>query len=107
MNPVEYHLKYVIYQWCGVKPDQYTVDSQLRDIWGGRIPTPAYEPDGIHRLMGCMYADVLFGPCPSAHAILPGEFFKGGDLQTVRSLYIRLLPCGANAPIDPNAGASF
>src|SRR3954468_4833000 len=107
MNPVEYHLKYVLFQWCGAKPGQYTIDSQLRDIWAGRVPAPAYEPDGIHRLMECTYADALFGPCPSAHGILPGEFFKGGDIQTVRSLFVRLLPCGSAAPVDMSGGAEF
>jgi hypothetical protein len=107
MNPIEYHLKLVIFYWCGAKPGQYTIDSQLRDIWSGKVPVPAYEPDGIHKLMQTIYSDPVFAACPAAHGILPGEFFKGGDIQTVRALFVRLLPCGANAPVDMAAAGDF
>jgi hypothetical protein len=107
VNPVEYHLRLVLYYWCGARTGQYTIDSELRQIWSGHVPVPGYEPDGIHKLMQTMYSDPLFAPCPSAHGILPGEFFKGGDIQTVRALYTRLLPCGANAPVDITAAGGF
>jgi len=94
MNPVQYHLLLTIRLWCGATPDQYTIDSQLRDIWAAHVPGLAYEPIGIQRFMYQMYQDPLFGPCPAAHNMTPGEFVTGGDLQTVRSVYIRLLPCG-------------
>ncbi len=95
MNQVEYHLKLTIYLWCGATPAQYSIDSQLRDIWSSHIPGLAYEPIGIQRFMYQMYQDALFGPCPQAHNMTPGEFLTGGDLQTVKSVYTRLLPCGS------------
>lgn len=94
MNPVQYHLLLTIKLWCGAAPDQYTIDSQLRDIWSAHVPGLAYEPIGIQRFMFQMYQDPLFGPCPAAHGMTPGEFVTGGDLQTVKSVYVRLLPCG-------------
>ncbi|MGD0734853.1 MAG: hypothetical protein ABR976_06885 [Terracidiphilus sp.] len=94
MNPIEYHLKLTISLWCGANPTQYTIDSQLRDIWTAHVPGLAYEPVGIQRFMYQMYADPLFGACSAAHNMTPGEFVTGGDLQTVRSVYVRLLGCG-------------
>lgn len=95
MNQVEYHLKLTIYLWCGATPVQYSVDSQLRDIWAAHIPGLAYETAGIQRFMQFMYQDALFGPCPAAHNMTPGEFVTGGDLQTVKAVYGRLLGCGS------------
>jgi hypothetical protein len=95
VNQVEYHLKLTIYLWCGATPPQYSIDSQLRDIWGSHIPGVAYETAGIQRFMHQMYQDALFGPCPAAHNMTPGEFITGGDLQTVKSVYTRLLGCGS------------
>jgi hypothetical protein len=97
MNPVEYHLLLTIHLWCGATPNQYTVDSQLRDIWTSHIPGLPYETNGIQRFMYQLYQDPIFGPCPAAHDMTPGEFVTGGDLQTVKSVYVRLLPCGAAA----------
>jgi hypothetical protein len=94
VNPVQYHLLLTIHLWCGADPDQYTIDSQLRDIWAARIPGLPYEPSGIQRFMHQMYQDALFGPCSAAHTMTPGEFVSGGDLQTVKSVYVRLSPCG-------------
>jgi hypothetical protein len=94
MNPVEYHLKLAIYLWCGASPSQYTIDSQLRDIWGAHVPGLPYEPTGIQKFMYQMYQDPLFGPCAAAHNMTPGEFVTGGDLQTVKAVYVRLLACG-------------
>jgi hypothetical protein len=94
MNPVQYHLLLTIHLWCGATPNQYTIDSQLRDIWSSHVPGVPYEPTGIQRFMFQMYQDPLFGPCPAAHNMTPGEFVTGGDLQTVNSVYIRLLACG-------------
>ena len=42
-----------------------------------------------------LYQDPIFGPCPAAHEMTPGEFLTGGDIQTVRTVYNRLLGCGA------------
>ena len=94
MNPVEYHLKLTIYLWCGATPTQYVIDSQLRDIWAAHVPGLPYEPNGIQKFMYQMYQDALFGPCPAAHQMTPGEFVTGGDLQTVKAVYVRLLGCG-------------
>jgi hypothetical protein len=94
MNPIQYHLLLTIHLWCGANPNQYTIDSQLRAIWAAHIPGLPYEPNGIQRFMYQMYQDALFGPCAAAHAMTPGEFVTGGDLQTVRDVYIRLLACG-------------
>lgn len=106
MTATEYHLKLVIWHWCGATPDKYVPDSQLRDIWGGNVPQVLYEPEGIRRLFVTLYSDPFFAQCPSAHNLRPGEFVKGGDLQTVMQLYTRLLACG-NVPINPNAEAQF
>jgi hypothetical protein len=97
MNPVQYHLLLTINLWCGATPSQYTIDSQLRDIWTAHVPGLSYEPSGIQRFMYQMYQDALFGPCPAAHNMTPGEFVTGGDLQTVKSVYVRLLACGTVA----------
>jgi hypothetical protein len=96
MNQVEYHLKLTIYLWCGATPQQYTIDSQLRDIWAAHIPGVGYEPVGIQRFMYQLYHDALFGPCAAAHNMTPGEFLTGGDLQTVKAVYGRLLNCGSS-----------
>ena len=93
MDPVGNELQLVIYRWCGASPTQYTIDSQLRDIWGSHVPTVAYEPMGISRFFQVMYADPLFSGCSAAHSMTPGEFLTGGDLQTVKAVYTRLLPC--------------
>jgi hypothetical protein len=106
MTVVEYHLKLVLLYWCGAKPDQYTPDSYLRDIWEGRVPQVPYEPEGIKQVFQRLYADPVFLSCPAAHNLQPGEFLKGGDLQTVRQLYMRLLPCG-NVPFSPEAGGQL
>ena len=95
------HLISVFNIWCGAKPGQYTGDSLLTDIWTGSGIAAPYEPEGIKRLFGCLYADQLFQPCPAAHGLIPGEFFKGGDIQTVIQLYKRLLPCGNYNPSSP------
>lgn len=97
MNQVEYHLKLVIYLWCGAVPTQYTIDSQLRDIWKAQGSNLDYDTYGVPKFMAQLYADALFGPCPAAHSMTPGEFITGGDLQTVRSVYTRLLACGSTA----------
>jgi hypothetical protein len=94
MNPVEYHLKLTIYLWCGAKPAQYSIDSHLSDIWTAQVPGLAYDTVGVQKFMQTMYQDALFGPCPAAHNMTPGEFLKGGDLQTVKSVYVRLIACG-------------
>ena len=95
MNQVEYHLKLVIYQWCGATPNQYAIDSQLRDIWKSHVPNLDYDTYGVPRFMKQLYGDALFGPCPAAHGMTPGEFITGGDLQTARSVYTRLLSCAS------------
>lgn len=94
MSPIEYHLTPTIYLWCGASPNGYSVDSQLRDIWSANVPGLPYEPAGIQKFMYQMYRDQIFGPCPAAHNMTPGEFVTGGDLQTVKSVYVRLLGCG-------------
>jgi hypothetical protein len=94
MSPVEYHLKLAIQRWCGATPDQYVPDSLFRDIWAGKIPQIPYEPEGIRRLFVSLSEDPFFANCPAAQNLRPGEFLKGGDLQTVRQLYVRLLDCG-------------
>lgn len=98
MNPIQYHLALVINRWCGTVPTGYTGDSQLRDIWSGRIPGLPYEPTGIQRFIYTLYQDPIFGLCPAAHQMTPGEFVSGGDLQTVKSVYVRLLSCGTTGP---------
>lgn len=105
MNPVEYHLKLTIYLWCGATPSQYSIDSYLPQIWVAHIPGLAYETVGVQRFMHQLYQDALFGPCPAAHGMTPGEFVKGGDLQTVRSVYVRLLSCGATGGVSTIASS--
>jgi hypothetical protein len=99
VDQVEYHLKLVINLWCGAAPSQYTVDSQLRDIWGPQVPGLDYDIHGVPRLMQQIYQDPLFGPCPSAHAMTPGELITGGGLQTFSSVYMQLFPCANNTPL--------
>lgn len=94
MNPVEYHLKLIIYLWSGATAQQYSIDSQLRDIWNAHVPGLLYESVGISQFMHKMYQDPVFGPCPAAHDMTPGEFLTGGDLQTVKAVYVRLQGCG-------------
>ncbi|MGO9270301.1 MAG: hypothetical protein ACLQOO_08630 [Terriglobia bacterium] len=106
MDPVEYHLKLAIYHWCGAAPGQYVVDSQLRDIWAAHIPALPYEPEGIRRFHQALYSDGFFSGCPAAQGMIPGEFMTGGDLQTVRQIYNRLLPC-ATGPVDAGAPPTF
>jgi len=93
LDPVAQELQMVIFRWCGASPTQYSIDSQLRDIWAAHVPVVAYEPDGIKRFFQALAGDMLFSGCSAAHSMTPGEFLKGGDLQTVRSVYTRLLPC--------------
>jgi hypothetical protein len=83
----------VIYRWCGASPAQYSIDSQLRDIWAAHVPVVAYEPTGISRFFQAIYSDPLFSGCSAAQSMTPGEFLTGGDLQTVRAVYTRLMPC--------------
>ena len=99
MNQVEYHLKLVINLWCGAVPTGYTIDSQLRDIWAGQVPNLDYDIYGIPRFMKGIYQDALFSGCPSAHNMTTGEFIAGGDLQTVRAVYVRLMACGNGTPL--------
>lgn len=106
MSPVEYHLKQVIWYWCGATPDQYVPDSQFRDIWAGKIPQIPYEPEGIRRLFVALFQDPFFANCTAAQNLRPGEFLKGGDLQTVRQLYVRLLNCGMS-PVNFNEEGQF
>ena len=101
MPPTEDHLKQAIFHWCGATPDQYVPDSLLRDIWTGRIPQVPYEPEGIRRLFDTLYQDPFFRDCTAAQNLRPGEFLKGGDLQTVNQLFVRLLNCGMG-PINFN-----
>ncbi|HXN97868.1 MAG TPA: hypothetical protein VN881_02275 [Candidatus Acidoferrales bacterium] len=97
MNPIEYHLKLTIYLWCGANPNQYTIQSQLRDIWNTHVPGVNYEPAGIARFMHQMYGDAVFGSCGAAQNMTQGEFISGGDLQTVNSVYVRLQACASSA----------
>src|SRR5579872_5141021 len=106
MTQTEYHLKLAIYHWCGVTPDKYVPDSNLRDIWASNIPTVSYEPEGIQRFFQTLYTDPFFTACPAAHTLRPGEFIKGGDLQTVGQVYVRLLTCG-NIPVNFNTQGQF
>jgi hypothetical protein len=97
MNPIEYHLKLTIYLWCGANPKQYTIQSQLRDIWNSHVSGIAYELAGIAKFMHQMYQDVVFGSCAAAQNMTQGEFVSGGDLQTVNSVYVRLQGCASSA----------
>jgi hypothetical protein len=106
MSPTEYHLKLAIYHWCGALPTQYVPDSLFRDIWTGKIPQISYEPEGIRRLFVALFEDPFFANCTAAHNLVPGEFVKGGDLQTVRQLFVRLVNCGAG-PITFSAAGEF
>src|SRR6478672_1330665 len=107
MTAAEYHLKLAIWHWCGVTPDKYVPDSELRAIWAGNVPGQIlYEGEGIRRLFVKLYGDPFFAQCPSAHNLRPGEFVKGGDLQTVMELYKRFLACG-NIPISPTSEGKF
>jgi hypothetical protein len=106
MTPVEYHLKLAIYHWCGATADQYVPDSKLGDIWQGRQPAIAYAPEGVRRLYLALLEDPGFKLCDAVHHMIPGEFYPGGDLQTVKQLYIRLLAC-AVTPVDPNGVSTF
>jgi hypothetical protein len=102
MSPTEYHLKLAIWHWCAASPDQYVPDSLFRDIWGGKISQIPYEPEGIRRLFVALMQDPYFANCTAAHNLRPGEFLKGGDLQTVKQLFIRLLNCGTT-PVNFNS----
>jgi hypothetical protein len=106
VTQVEYHLKVVIWRWCGADPSKYVVDSFLRDIFEANVPGVPYEPEGVRRFFQTLYADPFFLNCPAAHQMSPLEFLKGGDLQSVRQVYRRLLPCG-NLPINPADSAQF
>ncbi len=106
MTGTEYHLRSVINRWCGATPDKYVPTSNLRDIWAAHIPQVAYEPEGIRRLFECIYSDPVFKGCNAAHSLRPGEFAKGGDVQAVRQLYARLLPCEP-AAVSPDGEAMF
>jgi hypothetical protein len=106
MSPVEYHLKQVIWHWCEATPDQYVPDSQFRDIWAGKIPQIPYEPEGIRRFFVALFQDPFFANCTAAQNLRPGEFLKGGDLQTVKQLYVRLLNCGMS-PVNFNEEGQF
>jgi hypothetical protein len=92
MDPVAHELQLVIYRWCGASPTQYSINSQLRDIWASHVPAVAYEPMG-QRFFQTLYSDPLFSGCTAAQSLTPGELLTGGDLQTVQSIYTRLLPC--------------
>jgi hypothetical protein len=108
MTQIEYHLKLAIYHWCGADPSKYVPDSFLRDVWSALIPQIPYEPEGIRRLGMSIYGDPIFQGCTAAHNLVPQEFFKGGDIQTVKQLYIRLLPCEPMvAPVPLTAEAMF
>lgn len=108
MTVTEYHLKLAIYRWCGASPDKYVPDSMLRDIWAAIIPQIPYEPEGIRRLGAQIYADPIFQACTAAHNLVPQEFFKGGDIQNVRQLYVRLLPCETSpSPVPLTTEAMF
>jgi hypothetical protein len=106
MSPTEYHLKQAIWYWCGATPGQYVPDSQFRDIWAGRVPQIPYEPEGIRRFFVALSHDPFFANCPAAQNLQPGEFLKGGDLQTVSQLYVRLLNCGTS-PVNFNEEGQF
>jgi hypothetical protein len=106
MNPVEYHLKQVIYRWCTATPNQYVVDSVLRDIWSAHVPQIPYEPEGIKKFFVTLYQDPFFLNCTAAHHMTPGEFLAGGDLQTVKQVFTRLLPC-VTSPVNPNEPPTF
>jgi hypothetical protein len=106
MTATEYHLKIAIYRWCGATTDKYVPASNLRDIWSANVPQVPYEPEGIRRLGQSIYADPMFQGCIAAHNLTPGEFAKGGDVQTVGQLYARLLPCEPT-PISPSSEAMF
>ena len=108
MTVTEYHLKLAIYRWCGAVPEKYVPDSYLRDVWSAYIPHIPYEPEGIRRLGQQIYADPMFQGCTAAHNLIPQEFFKGGDIQSVRQLYVRLLPCEPTpAPVPITTEAMF
>ena len=106
MDLVEYHLKLVINLWCGAVPSQYTVDSQLRDIWSEQVPSLDYDTYGVTSFMKQMYNDSLFSSCPAAHNITPGELITGGGLQTFSAIYIELTPCASN-PVFAKAMLPF
>lgn len=106
MTATEYHLKQAIYRWCGATPDKYVPASKLCDIWAANVPQLGYEMEGIRRLGASIYADPMFQGCTAAHNIVPGEFVKGGDIQTVEQLYARLLPC-ESGPIALTGKAMF
>lgn len=106
MDLVEYHLKLVINLWCGAVPSQYTVDSQLRDIWQEQVPSLDYDTQGVPSFMKQMYQDSLFSSCTAAHNITSGELITGGGLQTFSAVYMELTPC-ANAPMFAKATLPF
>lgn len=106
MDLVEYHLKLVINLWCGAAPSQYTVDSQLRDIWQEQVPNLDYDTYGVPSFMKQMYRDSLFSSCTAAHNITSGELITGGGLQTFSAIYMELTPC-ANAPAFAKAILPF
>lgn len=93
MNQAEYHLKLVINLWCGAVPSQYSLDSQLRDIWAMQVPNLDYDTYAITRLLSQIYKDPLFGICSAAHNLTPGLFITGGGIQTVNTLLVELLSC--------------
>ncbi|NYF51083.1 hypothetical protein [Tunturiibacter gelidoferens] len=106
MDLVEYHLKLVINLWCGAAPSQYTVDSQLRDIWQEQVPNLDYDTYGVPSFMKQMYQDSLFSSCTAAHNITSGELITGGGLQTFSAVYMELTPC-ASAPTFAKADLPF
>lgn len=106
MDLVEYHLKLVINLWCGASPSQYTVDSELRDIWQEQVPNLDYDTDGVPSFLKHLYQDSLFSTCTAAHNITPGELITGGGLQTFSSVYLQLTPC-ADAPMLTKATPAF
>ena len=88
-----YHLASAIFRWIGAKPNQYALESKLRDMWDNHFPSVGYEPEGIRRLHSHLGEDPFFGSCHSFQSITPGELVKGGDLQTVGQLFGRLQGC--------------
>jgi len=102
MTQVEYHLKLAFWYWCAANPSQYTPDSNLGAIWQAHQAAIPYQPDGVKRLYLTLMNDPVFQNCTAVHNLIPGEFYVGGDLQTVKQLFVRLLICEP-PPVDPTS----
>ena len=93
MDIVEFYLSKVISNWCGQPSSSYGPNIQLKTLWSrGGNAASLYDPQGMYKLIGCLYAYKVFRDCPKALDLTLG-FFQGG-ISTYKNLYDYLDPCG-------------